>query len=121
MRKILMAVIGAVIALFGLFGVQIGLVGNVNEVSIVAALLIIGVWIFSEFKKDWAEFKDGIKQTNQWSDPAFWTAAITSVLLPLLAAFNVVLTDATISIAATILAVVVPILLSIFRKTPPVV
>jgi len=116
MRKIIMAVIGAVIALFGLFGVQVNLVADVNETSIIVSLLVIGIWIFREFKKDWADFKLGIKQTNKWSDPAFWTAAIMSVFLPLLSAFNVNLTESTISIAATLLAVIVPILLSIFGQ-----
>ena len=117
MRKIFLAIVGAVVALFGLFGVEVGLVGNVNEVGVIAGLLIIGVWIFTEFKRDFANFKAGIVQTNKWSDPSFWTAAITSVLIPILTSFGVSISNATISIAAAILAVLVPILLNLFRKT----
>jgi hypothetical protein len=117
MRKIFLAVTGAVIALFGLFGVDIGLVGDVDEVGIIAGLLIIGVWIFTEFKADFANLKAGISQTNKWGDPAFWTAAITSVLIPILTSFNVVIGDSTVAIIASLLAVIVPILFKVTRKT----
>ncbi|OGD20340.1 MAG: hypothetical protein A2Y70_02050 [Candidatus Aminicenantes bacterium RBG_13_64_14] len=116
MRKIFLAITGAVIALFGLFGVQVGLVGDVNEVGIIAGLLIIGVWIFTEFKRDFANFKQGIAQTNKWGDPAFWTAAITSVLIPVLTSFGVDVSDALVAIVASALAVIVPILFKA-RKT----
>lgn len=116
MRKILMGLVAALIALFGLFGVQINLVSEIDPTNIIAALLIVGVWIFTEFKKDWTAFKLGVQQTNKWSDPAFWTAAITSVALPLLTAFKIALTDQVISIASALLAVLVPVLVNLFRK-----
>jgi hypothetical protein len=119
MRKIFLGVVAALISLFGLFGVQIGLVGDVNEVGVIAGLLIVGVWIFVEFKKDWADFQAGVKQSNQWGDPAFWTAAITSVLIPLLTSFGVVVSEQLIAIVSSILAVIVPVLMSIFRKDEP--
>lgn len=119
MRKIFLGVVAALVALFGLFGVQIHLVQNVNEVGIVAGLLILGVWIFVEFKKDWADFKAGIKQSNQWGDPAFWTATITGVLIPILTSFGVTLSAEVIAIASSILAILVPVLMSIFRKKEP--
>ena len=119
MRKVFLAIVGAFIALFGLFGVQVHLVKDVNEIGVVAGLLVVGVYIFVEFRKDWADFMAGVKQTNQWGDPAFWTALITSVALPLLTSFGLKLTPEAISIAAAILSVVVPILMSIFRKKEP--
>jgi hypothetical protein len=118
MRKIIMAVTGAVVALFGLFGVQMGLPA-IDAYSVVGALLIIAAYVFTEFKKDWADFAADVVQTNKWSDPAFWTAFIGSVALPLLSLFGVALTEQVISIAATILAVVAPIIANLFRKTEP--
>jgi len=117
MRKIILAVVGAFIALFGLFGVQVHLVSDINEASIIGALLIVGVYLFSEFKKDWAEFREGVFQLNKYSDPAFWTALISSAVLPLLSIFNVQLTSEVIGTIASILAVLVPIFIKIFRKT----
>ena len=119
MRKIFLAIVAALVSLFGLFGVQINLVKDVNEVGIVAGLLIIGVWIFVEFKKDWADFLDGVKQSNQWADPGFWTAAISGVLIPIMTSFGVNLSAEVISIVASILALIVPILINIFRKKEP--
>ena len=116
MRKIFLAIVGAVIALFGLFGVQINLVKDVNELGVIAGLLIVGVWIFAEFKKDWAEFKEGVKQSDKWGDPAFWTATITSVLIPVLTSFGAVISDQLVSFVAAILAVIIPILMTVFRK-----
>jgi hypothetical protein len=119
MRKIFLAVVAALVSLFGLFGVQIHLVQDVNEVGIVAGLLILGVWIFVEFKKDWADFINGVKQSNQWGDPGFWTAAISGVLIPILTSFGVTLSAEVIAIASSILAILVPVLMSIFRKDEP--
>ena len=109
----------ALVALFGLFGVQIHLVQDVNEVGIVAGLLILGVWIFVEFKKDFADFLAGVKQSNQWGDPAFWTATITGVLIPILTSIGVTLSAEVIAIASSILAVLVPVLMNVFRKKEP--
>jgi hypothetical protein len=117
MRKIILAVVGAFVALFGLFGVQVGLSSNINEASIVGALLILGAYIFTEFKKDWADFRAGVIQSNRWGDPAFWTAAISSVVLPLLSTFGVTLSESVVSIVAAVLAVLVPVFIQIFRKT----
>ena len=119
MRKIILAVVGAFVALFGLFGTTVGLPA-VDAYSVIGSLLIIAAYVFTEFKKDWANFKDEIVQTNKWSDPAFWTAFLGSVLLPLLSLFGVTLSEQVISIAATVLAVLAPILANLFRKTEPV-
>jgi hypothetical protein len=117
MRKIILAIEGALIAFFGLFGVEIGLVKDVNEVGVIAGLLIVGVWVFTEAKKDLANLKAGLVQVDKYSDPAFWTSLATAVLIPFLTSFGIQVSDATISIAATVLAVVVPILIKVFRKT----
>lgn len=109
MRKIIIAVLGAVVALFGLFGVQIHLVGSIDPLNIIGSLLIVGVWLFTEFRQDWLDFKAGLAQTNQWGDPAFWTTAIASVVLPLLTAFGVAVPEVVISIAATLLSILVPL------------
>lgn len=119
MRKIIMGVVGAFVALFGLFGVQVGLPA-VDTYSVIGALLIIAAYVFTEFKKDWANFRDSVVQQNKWADPAFWAALIASVALPLLSLFNIVLTEQIISIAATVLAVIIPIIINLFRKTEPV-
>ena len=116
-RKIIMAVVAAVIALFGLFGVQVNLVSEIDPANIIVSLLIIGVWIFREFKQDWADLKAQIQQTNKWSDPVFWTVAITSVVLPLLTLFDMTLSETTISLLGSILALIAPLLLNVFRKT----
>jgi xanthosine utilization system XapX-like protein len=118
LRKVILSVTGAFVALFGLFGVQVGLPA-VDAYSVIGSLLIIAAYVFTEFKKDWANFKADVVQTNKWSDPAFWTAFLGSVLLPLLSLFGVALTEQIVSIVATILAVIVPIIVNLFRKTEP--
>ena len=117
MRKVIMAMLGAYTALLGLFGVQVHLVSDISKASVIGALLIIGAYIFTEFKKDWAEFKEGVAQMNKYSDPGFWTALISSVLLPLLSQVGVQLTEALIGAIASVLAVLVPVLINLFRKT----
>ena len=117
MRKVIMAMLGAYTALLGLFGVQVHLVSDINKASVIGALLIIGAYIFTEFKKDWAEFKEGVAQMNKYSDPGFWMALISSVLLPLLSQVGVRLTEALIGAIASVLAVLVPVLINLFRKT----
>jgi len=117
MRKIILAVVGGFIALFGLFGVQVNLVSDINKASIIGALLIIGAYVFTEFKKDWAEFKEGVAQVNKYSDPAFWTALISSVLLPLLSLFGLQIGETVIAAVSSVLAVLVPVLINLFRKT----
>ena len=117
MRKWIMAIVGAYTILLGLFGVRVEFLADIDKTSIIGALFIIGAYIFTEFKKDWAEFRSGITQTNKYSDPGFWAALISSVLLPLLSLFGVQLGENIIGTVSTILAALVPVLINLFRKT----
>jgi len=117
MRKILSAIITALIALFGLFGVKLHLVSQIDPANIIGAILILSVWIFTEFKQDKKDFLNNVKQWNKWSDPAFWVALISSVILPVLNAFNVTVSQDLISVLASVLAVIVPFLMNATRKT----
>jgi uncharacterized membrane protein len=120
MRKIILMVVGLVTAIFGLFGVQLGLTTQVSAASLVGGLLIIAAYVFTEFKKDWADFVAGVKQETKWSDPAFWTATIGALIIPLSQAFGFTLSESVISIVSALLAIMVPVLISFFRKTTPV-
>jgi len=117
MRKVLSAIITALIALFGLFGVRLHLVSQIDPANIIGAILILSAWIFTEFKKDKEDFLNNVKQWNKWGDPAFWVALITSVILPVLNAFNVTISQDLISVLASVLAVIVPFLMKATRKT----
>ena len=121
MRKIIMAVVGAAVAFFGLFGVALNITPDLSPYSVIGSLLIVAAYVFTEFKKDWAAFREGLpQQANKWSDPGFYTALAASVLIPLLSAFGVEVSEQVVAIASAILAVIVPILISLFRKTEPV-
>lgn len=111
MRTIILSVWGAIVALFGLFGVQIGLVTDINALPFIAALLVIGVWVVVELKQDWADFKKGLIQTDKWKDPAFWTAVISTVILPILGLFKIAIPDAIISSVALLLSIIIPFLI----------
>lgn len=120
MRKIILAVLGVAEAIFGLFGVQLGLSAQASTASLVGGLLIIAAWLFTEFKMDWKNFTNGVAQFNQWSDPSFWTAAIGSLLVVLTPAFGFTIADSTIAVISAILSILVPIFVGLFRKTEEV-
>lgn len=112
MRKVLALVWGAIVALFGLFGVQLNLVSEIDWSKIVAALLIIAVWVVTEAVKDWKAFTEEISQENRWGDPGFWMTAITSVILPFLQFSKLELSDSTIGLIATGLALLIPVIVN---------
>ncbi len=115
MRKWVLGIWSVIVAFFALFGVDLQLLTDINALPVIAGLLVIGVWIFTEAKQDLKELKEGIAQTNKWSDPSFWTAAIVGVIVPLLGLFNVSISTEIISAISAIAAVIVPILLKLFR------
>lgn len=120
MRNIILGVIGVLTAIFGLFGVQLGLTDQISGASIVGSLLIIAAYVFTKFKTDFADFLSGLKQADSWGDPAFWTATISAIVIPLSAAFGLSLGEGVISIISALLAILVPVLLALFRKTEPI-
>ena len=115
MRKIILTVWFAVVAAFGLFGVHVGV--EVDPTSVIATLLLIGVWVVREAVRDWAELKRQVQQTNRWGDPAFWTTAIASVVIPLLSLFGVAVSEQIIAIIASLLAIIVPLIVGPVRET----
>jgi len=117
MRKIIGAIIVALIALFGLFGVKLNLVSQIDPANIIGAMLILSVWIFTEFKKDKEEFINNLKQWDKWNDPVFWAALITSVVLPLLNIFNITLSQDLVAVISSVLAIIVPFISKLTRKT----
>jgi len=116
MRKWVLGIWSVVVAFFALFGVELNLLTDINALPVIAGLLVIGVWIFTEAKQDLKELKEGINQTDKWSDPAFWTAAIVGVIAPLLGLFNVSISTELISTISVIAAAIVPVLIKLFRK-----
>jgi hypothetical protein len=121
MRKTILTVLGAIQALAGLFGLSFGLVNMFTGVSLIVGALLLAIWVVTEGKKDFGDFVIGVRQTfwQKVADPAFWTALISGVLLPVLAIFKVVLTQQTVTLAASVLAILIPILHTLLRKATP--
>lgn len=119
MRKILLAIVGLVNLVFGLFGVQLGIVDKVQAASLIGAILIIGAYLFTEFKKDFADFKNNVIQTNKWSDPSFWVALLAGIGNLLSQYFGITISESIVSLLAAVLAILVPFILSLVRKTEP--
>jgi len=119
MRKIILTVLGCIEALFGLFGIALNVTSLFTGMSLLVGALLLAAFVITEGKKDLQDFLNGVKQSNKWGDPAFWTAVLSSIVLPILGLFGVTLTPELMAAIGGVLAILIPILLSLLRKRVP--
>ena len=115
MRKIIMLVIGSLAAIVGFALPAIGVTDS-NLPGAIGALTIVLSYAFFEAHADAGNIADLLKQTNKFQDPAFWTGLIGAVLVFLSGQLG---WNLPLELIAGVLAVVMPFIIKLFRKTTP--
>jgi len=109
-----MVVIAVLAAIFGFFGAQFGL--ESNPAGVIGALGVVIMYVIFEAKADIKRIASQARQLGKWKDPAFWTALVGAIILPLNEQLGLNLPT---EIITGFLALLIPVILKLFRKVVP--